>query len=49
MKAGDFVSIVHSDFAPPVFGKIVKIELDNVLVKIFREYYWFLKDNVRVI
>lgn len=49
MKVGDFVSIIHTDFAPPIFGKVVKIEFDDVLVKIFRDYYWFKKDAVKVI
>ena len=49
MKAGDFVSIIHTDFAPPIFGKIVNIEFDDVLVKIFGDYYWFPKDAVKLI
>ena len=40
MKAGDFVSVMRSDFEPPIFGKIVRIEFDKVLVKIFGDYYW---------
>lgn len=49
MKEGDFVSIVHSDFLPPIFGKIVKVEFDAVLVKIFSDYYWLQKDEVKVV
>ena len=43
------VSIIHSNFAPQIFGKIIRIEFDDVLVKIFGEYYWFQKDEVKVI
>lgn len=49
MKAGDFVSIIHTDFSPPIFGKIVKTDIDNVLVKVFSNYYWFPNDAVKVI
>jgi hypothetical protein len=49
MKAGDFVTIIRTDFCSPIFGKIVKTGIDNVLVKVFGDYYWFPNDAVKVI
>ena len=49
IKIGNFVTVIHSEFAPPIFGKVVATDNDKILVKIFGELYWFSMDEVRII